>query len=253
MKRLAAVVGLLFFICGSAVYAAPPPSPFQVDGNVALASLVSLSDGHIKKMADTLQLLAMTPEASTADWQRIKGPLATVGRVNVPAVLWFALPDGSYWTAEKGRVSENLRSRDYFPKLMAGQVVLGDLVVSKSTGKSTAIVAVPIKRGGTVVGALGSSIYLDRMSDIIRREMDITTNMIFYSFDSRPLVGLNWNPELIFLEPQKEGDPSLSRAFDYMLARDQGTVSYTFRGKPRTVIFRKSPVTGWWYAFGVLK
>ena len=27
-------------------------------------------------------------------------------------------------------------------------------------------------------------------------------------------------------------------------------VHYHFRGKPRTVLYRKSHVSGWWYAFG---
>jgi hypothetical protein len=37
-----------------------------------------------------------------------------------------------------------------------------------------------------------------------------------------------------------------------MLANDEGTDSYTFRGKKRVVIYRKSPLTGWRYGFGMV-
>jgi hypothetical protein len=37
-----------------------------------------------------------------------------------------------------------------------------------------------------------------------------------------------------------------------ILSREQGVVSYDFRGKRRTVLYRHSPVTDWWYAFGML-
>lgn len=45
----------------------------------------------------------------------------------------------------------------------------------------------------------------------------------------------------------------MRKAFTEMLATSEGTVTYTFRGRSRTVLCRKSPVTGWWYALGVLQ
>src|SRR5512138_2456896 len=62
-----------------------PPSAFTVDGRVALASLLSLGDAHIVKMADSLQILAATPAAASGEWEQIRGPLEDVGELNVPA------------------------------------------------------------------------------------------------------------------------------------------------------------------------
>ncbi len=225
---------------------------FTVDGRVALAAFMSLSDAHLQKVADSLTALAATPEARRADWEGIKGALGEVAWHNIPSVTWFALPDGTYWTVEQGRIEQKLVDRPYFGRLLAGQTVIGDLVVSKSSGKSVGIVAVPIMRDGSMVGALGSSIYLDKMSELITKEMALDRAMIFYSFDSRPMLALVWDPQLIFLEPMKEESPSLKRAFSEMLTRDEGQVEYEFRGTPRTVIYRKSPVTKWWYAFGMV-
>lgn len=232
----------------------PPAAPaVTVSGDVALASLVALSDGELVKMADLLEVLAASDAARSADWRRIGGPLGDVGRRAVPAVLWFALPTGAYWTVHGGRASESLASRAYFPRLMAGRRVIGALVVSKSTGRSTAVVAVPIRdSAGTIVGALGSSIYLDSLSLRLARAMRLPDDVIFFAIDSTPIGALNRDPGLIFSAPLTLG-ADLRRAIERMLRADEGVVSYTFRDARRTVLYRKSPVTGWWYALGVVR
>ena len=230
---------------------ARPAPVFNVDGRVALASLMALADGHLVKLAESMRLLAATPETRSADWAKLREPLAQLGASNVAALNWFALPDGSYWSVQEGKAAGNLARRAYFPRVLAGQTVIGELVASTATGRSVAIVAVPVTReDGRAAGVLGASVYLDRLSAQLEREMDLDDSLIFFSFDARPLVGLDWDPGLIFTDPTRLGDAALARAFRDMLARDAGVASYVFRGKRRTVLFRRSPVTGWWYAFG---
>jgi ketosteroid isomerase-like protein len=225
---------------------------FEVNAQVALSSLLSLGDGHLQKMADSLQMLAAAESARSGEWDSIKGPFAELAKRNVSALNWFALPDGSYWSLQDGKEEGNLSHREYFPKVLAGETVLGELVMSTATGKPVAIIAVPVfGPTGAVNGVLGASVYLDALSETIRQQMGIDEGMIFYSFDHNALVALIWDRQLIFFEPRKSGDEGLVRAFDEMLAREEGVVSYTFRGHERTVAYRRSPLTGWWYAFGI--
>ena len=227
------------------------PQDFMVEGRVALASLMALSDGHLLSIADHFQMLANTDEVRSADWERIRGPLGTVENLNVMGLLWFALPDGSYWSVQGGSAAGNLSDRPYWPRLMAGQIVLGHLVASKATGKSSAIVAVPVHGAdGDIVGILGSSVYLDSLSLRIKRELDLPPNQIFFSIDATPIGALQDDPEQIFLDPYDLDEPDLERAIREMLTREDGVVNYRFRGKPRTVLYMKSDVSGWWYAFG---
>lgn len=256
---LARALGGLVLACAVALpaVAQDPPRPpadstIAVDGSIALASLMSLADGHLLRMAGFLDVIA-SGEARSADWPRIRGPLAGIGRYNVPAVLWFAVPDGRYWTTGEGREAGDLSDRPYFPRLMAGEAVTGSLVVSRSSGRSVAIVAVPVRgEDGRVVGALGASIHLDSLSLRLEREMRLPADVVFYAIDSIPLGALNRDPGLIFTEPLKLGG-DLARAIRAMLAQEEGLVSYRFRNSLRTVRFRKSPVTDWWYALGVIR
>jgi hypothetical protein len=228
---------------------------FDVDGRVALSALVSLSDAHLQKLADVLGLLATTDAVRSGDWARIRAPLADAARVNVPAVLWFARPDGSYWTSTQGRAPGSLADRPYFARVLAGTTIVGDLVVSRSTSRNVAIVAVPVRgRSESVIGVLGASVHLDSLSALLRRELGgLDDRLLFFAVDDEPLGALNSDSSLIFTEPMRLGDAEMRRAFTEMLGGESGTVSYEFRGGRRTVLYRHSPVTGWWYGFGAIE
>lgn len=213
---------------------------------------MALSDGYLQRLADSFTLFAQTDQARTADWDLIRLPLTAVAERNVDALVWFALPDGSYWSVQQGRSSGNLSDRAYFPHVLAGETVIGTLVVSKATGRCTAIVAVPVTNGGgVVVGVIGASVYLDQLSARLSAEMSIGAGLIFYSFDATPLLALEWDPQLIFADPFSLG-PEIRAVFEYMLSRDEGSVRYRWAGRWRTVIFRRSAVTGWWYVVGAV-
>lgn len=227
---------------------------FTVDGQLALHSIMSLSDAHLQKLADVLRIVATSDAARSCEWDRIRVPLAEAAQVNIPAVLWFALPNGSYWTVAQGRAAANLSDRTYFPRVLAGKTVIGDLVVSRSTNRNSAIVAVPVRgEDGSVVGVVGSSVHLDSLSALVRQEMGgLGDGLFFFAIDSAGLGAVHSDSTLIFTEPIKLGDEGMRRAFREMLSGHDGVVVYTFRGGPRTVLYRKSPVTGWWYGFGAV-
>lgn len=254
LLRSAALGSAIAFTAGHA-QAQERPAPFPVDGQVALHALMSLGDAHLQKLADILGMLATTDAARSGSWERIRTPLAEAARTNVPATLWFAAPSGAYWTVAQGRATANLSDRPYFPRLLDGRAVIGELVVSRSTNSNTAIVAVPVRgRDGSVVGVLGSSVYLDSLSAIIRGEMGgLDRPYVFYAIGTGGVGALNSDPALIFTEPMKLGDEGMRRAFSEMLSGQEGVVTYNFRDSRRTVLYRKSPVSGWWYGFGVVE
>jgi hypothetical protein len=256
MLRIRTVVAIGLVVSATrAVQAHQGSTPtFTVDGQVALQSFTALSDAHLQQLADLLHLLAATDDARSGSWDRIRGPLAEVAGMAVPAVLWFAQPGGAYWTVQQGRARGSLAGRAYFPTVLAGRTVIGDLVVSRSTSRNTAIVAVPLRgRDGAVVGVLGASVYLDSLGAIIRREMGgLDDRMLFFAIDSMPMGALHSDPTMIFTEPMKLGDEGMRAAFTEMLSRREGSATYRFRGQRRTVLYRRSAVSGWWHALGVV-
>ncbi len=252
MMRVRAAV----LVCAALFAAAPlqaQPAAIRVDGRIALASLESLCDGHLQATLDGLAALASTREAGSAAWAQIETPLrALAAGQESPGSLWFATPDGTYWTVDGGRQPVKLADRPYFARLLAGRRVVGDLVVSRSTGVPVAVVAVPVlDAAGKTIGALGASIKLDRLSAMLKREMDAGPDVIFFSLDARGTVGITATPSLI-MRTAGSISPELEPAFAKILSTKSGTVTYTLHGQPRTVIYRTSSLTGWRYAFGVV-
>lgn len=260
-SRFVAVAMAITLGAGSMPAREPTPAPpardttFTVDAGIALHSVAALGDAHLQHTADVLELLAATEAVRSGQWERIRDQLAEAARRTVPAVHWFALPDGTYWTLTHGRESASLADRPYFPSVLAGETVLGELVVSRSSSRNTAIVAVPVRvAADSVVGVLGSSVHLDSLSALVRREMGgLDEGQFFFAIDDQPLGALHSDSTLIFTEPMELGDEGMRRAFTRILDGEEGAVSYTFRGAPRTVLYRRSRVTGWWYGFGVVE
>ena len=153
---------------------------------MGLNAYQALVEHQLAAMLDGLRTFAATDNAMSGDWDKIKGPLALFakGAPNAAAV-WFAKPDGSYFTVEAGLTDQNLKDRPYFPGLMAGQEVAGDLVVSKSTGKRSAIFAVPVRRDGQVIGALGASISMEKVAAAIDAVIGFPQTVVFYALDRK--------------------------------------------------------------------
>jgi methyl-accepting chemotaxis protein len=216
-----------------------------IDIKVALSVLTAYADCQIQGMASSLSVVAEAQEIQSLDWARMKPLLAAVQERFGPAAVWFARPDGSYFSVDKGLTDQNLKNRPYFAKVMAGELSIGELVVSRSTGADTVITAVPVKRDGKVVGVLGASIYLDKLAQQIKKTTPLPEGVVFYALDPKGQIALHSQEGLIFQEATQLGSPTLTEAIRRMLASRDGVVTYEFEGRQQKAIFQTSSLTGW--------
>jgi methyl-accepting chemotaxis protein len=206
---------ILFFMVLSLPAMAEEMAPVQSRGGINIADLrlllnsfAALGEGHIEKVLHGLKLISVTEEARSGEWEKMRGVLAEFSRSGIKAsAVWFVRPDGSYYTLEKGLTGLNLRDRQYFPQLMAGGEITGDLVLSKSTGKRTAIVAVLIKKNGKIIGPLGTSLAVEDISRMLDEKMGLPENMFFYALDQKgnfPSQGIGAALRLSFRHGQQK-------------------------------------------------
>jgi len=250
---------LLFSMLSLPAIAAEEISPVQDQGGINIATLrlllnsfAALGEGHVENALRDLKLISITEEAQSGEWEKMRNVLAEFNRSGLKvAAVWFARPDGSYYTVEKGLTGLNLRDREYFPRLMAGEEIPGDLVISKSTGQRTAIVAVPIKKNGKIIGALGTSLAAEDASRMIDEKMGLPENILFYALDQKGRTSLHRISTLLFAYPSDMGSKSLAKTIGEMLEKPEGVVTYDFYGE-RLVVFKKFPLTGWVYVIGVV-
>lgn len=226
--------------------AAPATTTFKVDGLVALRAYQTLVEEHLGDVLGAIKALAATTDAKSANWTAIKPALSVfAGNLTTAAAVWFAQPDGSYATAEAGPVSETLKDRAYFPTLLAGRDIENSLVISKSTGHRSIIVATPVVGAGRVVGIIGVSLRARLISKLVTERAQLPDDLTFYALTSQGETAIHRDPQRMFEYPSDLGDPSLKSAVTVILSQPQGEVDYDFNGTHRTAAFNKSDLTGW--------
>jgi methyl-accepting chemotaxis protein len=224
---------------------------FTVEAPVALKAYCAVVEEHLAGILAALRMAAASREARSANWEDIKPLLAVLANgIDTDAAVWFAHPNGVYDTVDSGRSDQNLKNRSYFPDLLAGKDVLGPLVISKSTGHRSVIVAAPVREGDTIVGAVGVSVRARLLSGLLTARAGMPDDLIFYALDPTGKAALHRDPDRMFHFPSDMGDPSLDKAAQDILAADSGAVSYHLLGKTRVVVFTRSTLTGWKFVLG---
>jgi len=234
----------------SPVCAESPATPTKmatVNVQVVLNAYQGLVEEHLSGVLRSIKVIAASPEAKSANWERTRPMLDRLDKdLETDASVWFAMPDGSYYsTSADGLTEQNLGDRSYFPQLMAGKDVEGDLVVSKSTGHRSVIVATPVMANGKVVAAIGVSLRLRLLSQLVEKNTQLPTNMYFYSMNSDALISTHRNIDRMFKHPTDIGDESLGPIFISALAKEKGQLDYNLHGKNISAIFQKSKALGW--------
>ena len=223
VKKVIIILGLCLALIMTTSGCGGGEGSVNINAKMGVSALVALADSYIEGYVNSMEPVAMTQEVQSGQWEDMVEILEKVDDAHIGGTVWFVLPDGSYYTVELGKTDKNLSDRDYFPDLMAGDEVLGPLVVSKSTGKASLIAAVPVEREGEVIGALGTSIFLDDLSTRLAAAIDLSDDMMFCATDDEGRVALHSDTESIL---------------------EQDTVL------PENVVFKTSLLTGWRFALG---
>lgn len=226
-------------------------TPPQVDARVALHGVRAIAEWRLGEVSRTLSAIVNTEEVKGGIWENMAGLLGRLAAADPQAnAVWFARPDGYYYSVELGFIGLSLSERSYFPGLMAGQSVLGALVISLSTGKRSVIIAEPVRVAGQVIGGVGVSYSVDQLSAEIDEAMQLPAAVVFYALDKDGRAALNRDPSLMFEYPSDMGSDTLIAAVAKMLSEPSGTVKYVFQDVPRAVFFENSSVLDWVFALG---
>ncbi len=129
--------------------------------------------------------------------------------------------------------------------MLRGERVIGSPVYSRSSGKKSAVVAVPVVVEGNVTGMLGISIFLDELYRRLERQFSLPEQYMWFAIDSRGTTMLDRESELIFTDVQKEKSRSLQSGISQALMHEHGTIQYESGGKTRYAYYQKLPRMDW--------
>lgn len=223
---------------------------FTRDAHAALGVYRGMVEEHIEGVVRTLRVLADTDEARSASWSAIQPLLARYSNdLPTDATAWFAAPDGNYSTTEASDVAQHsIKDRPYFAALMSGKEICGDLVISQATGHRSVIIAEPVfaaKGDKRVVGALGVSLRVRLLSELVDKHMSLPEQEYFYALERDTKIALHRKVDRMFKTPSDVGDEALGEQFKRELRNDTGSFEYMLNGKKIAAIYELSPQLGW--------
>ncbi len=240
---LVVVLFLLFVAAPGRAETLPEPAVQSI-----LSAFMSYTDLRIASVQRSLEILASTSEARSGEWDSMRELLAGYQASDEGLIVWYVRPDGTYYTLSKGLVDVTLSDRSYFPDLMAGRPVVGALVISRSTDRRSAVIAVPVMDGDVVLGAIGATLFLDDLSEQIDSVLALGPGTTYFALNHDGLTTLHRRVDRHFLDPRELGSEPLKTAVEEMLSATSGQASYEFDDSAKTAVYTTSPLTQWRFA-----
>ncbi len=225
------------------------PMAYDLDARATLGVTATLIERYLEHALTSLRLIAATTTTRSGIWPEIRPSLLLLAEA-IPGAALYIEPDGNYYSVDRGYTGLNLSDRDYFGKLFDGEEVHGSLIYSRSTGKQSVIMAVPVMEGEEVTGAVALSIFLDDFQELISRSLNLPPNYLWYVVDKNASTVLHPRSDFVFMSPLEQGSPSLKLAIKDIITREQGYTSYVFAGRNTHILYRKLSFNDWRVVLG---
>ena len=193
-----------------------------------------------------MTMLASNPVIQGGTPEAIMPVLAAAKNANkVYDSLVFAKLDGNSWASDGAVV--NVADRPYFKPVMQGKTFVSNPVISKGTGHLVAIVAVPVKTDGKIVGILFGPV---SMEDITKKVLAIKVGQTGYAY-------LQQSDGLVIVHPSKEAAMKANGVTDTKLPQElrdtaarmvkgeTGITRHDYEGVDKLVAFAPVPMVNW--------
>ncbi len=220
------------------------PMAYDLDARATLGVTATLIETYLKHALTSLRLIAVSPATRSGIWPEIRPGLLTMCQA-IPGAALYIEPDGNYYSVERGYTGLNLSDRDYFEDLFSGKEIHGSLIYSRSTGKQSVFMAVPVMEGDEVTGAVALSVFLDDFQQLVTESLNLPPNYLWYVMDEEASTVLHPRTDFVFMNPAEQGSPSLKLAVEVIMSKDEGYTSYVFAGRNTHILFNKLEFNDW--------
>ena len=185
----------------------------------------------------------------------------TIGRGNLAEIIPFMeaarQSDKAYESmvfAETSGVSHdsqgpvaNVGAREYFKQARAGRASISDPVISKATGHTVVVVAVPVKAAGKTAGVIFGAINMEELS---RKVLSIKIGKTGYAYivQGDGLTIVHPDQAMVMKDnilQNSKAPRELKQTTEKMVKGDHGLTRYSYNGTDKMVAFAPIPNSRW--------
>lgn len=212
----------------------------------SIAIWVAERPREISAWSDRSAVQAVVSAASDAPPAVVNAAIEMLRRFNKEApwyeIIVLADRKGAAICSSTPQASKDLTitERDYFHRAMAGEVVISDVIKSKTSGQPVVAVAVPIRVGDKSVGVLLGALDLRFFTQRFVEPLKIGASGYVFVTDRRGNVCSHPDAALVM------ATNLASMAFGpEILGKKNGTTRYTYKNEEVLAAYRTDPVFGW--------
>jgi len=144
-------------------------------------------------------------------------------------------------------VPVDISDRDYYPKVLGGETVVSDPIISKATGNQVIAVVAPVYKDddNSPDGLVGVTVELDYLQEIVKdMQLSGTGYGLIQGTDNTTLA----HPDAQFVNNKKileVGDSELTKMFQRMNNGEKGYGFYSYQGFDKMLAFAPVELTNW--------
>lgn len=159
---------------------------------------------------------------------------------------FFWVDTQGFFVSDVGTVG-SVADREYFPRVMKGETVISNPVVSRTTGNPIVVLAAPVKSGDRVTGAILGAIQIDQVEKTV---LSVKFGQTGYAYVARGdgQVIIHPNKDVVNkVNPLKDANihPALKTAAENMVKGESGIVNYEFMGIDKYTAYAPIAGTSW--------
>ncbi|MCX7749682.1 MAG: methyl-accepting chemotaxis protein [Clostridia bacterium] len=213
--------------------------------------LITEIEGYLSTWKSEIEVLSTNDSIRALNMEKFKELVNSKKETfDIYEKLFLSDANGDYLTS-KGQKS-NIKDRPYFPKVMKGESIISDPVISKTTGIPIIVIASPVKDPqDNVIGLVAGTIELTKISELINKETFGKTGYAFMLGKDGLLIA-HPNKEALFKENLLKPDSKfiknsvgLNDVVSFMTQHKTGIRSYSFNNEKKFVAFAPVKSTGW--------
>lgn len=207
------------------------------------SSLAQNIDSFLQSKGQLLEALAGISDVQDLNTEKQRDILKAANTVYTEfAVMFITDLNGLQISKSDDSETSDLSDRDYFKQVISEQkTVFSDVLISKSTGKPSVVLATPIKDDtGKLVAVLGATLDLSKLEEY---RAGITIGETGYAFitDAKGVVLAHADQSLV----DEEKNVSDMEITQKALSGAIGTMAYTYNNEEIFGAYTSVPSTGW--------
>ncbi len=205
--------------------------------SLKVRSLITFIDGKLAYDRTQIELFASNEIVRSMDIPRAVQYLKNHKKLSKDFEFLFVGDTTGYYLTTQGKKG-NIADRPYFKKVMNGETVISDPVISRSTGKVITVISAPVlDGGGTVKGIIAGTITMQKLSGVLNQEKFGRTGYACL-LGSDGIVVAHPNKDFILKKNLlKDKSDTLRAIVKKMIGGETGFGTYTFEGVEKSASF----------------